>query len=79
MNSRDFYKEAKDAIVAIAEEKYGETVTPDDVNIFWAADALDMHRYFGKVTGGSDRIYLVTIEEFTEESFVKVYVPDEAE
>ena len=73
MNSYDFCVAAKNAIIKVAKEKYGEDYRIEDVQVVWMVHLLGFKKGIYIDNGDNQRIYEVTYNRDRNEMYVDAY------
>lgn len=73
MNSYDFCVVAKNAIIKVAKEKYGEDYKIEDVQVVWMVHLLGFKKGIYIDNGKNLRIYEVTYNRDKNEMYVDAY------
>lgn len=73
MNSYDFCVAAKNAIINVAKEKYGEDYKIEDVQVVWMVHLLGYKKGIYIDNGQNQRIYEVTYNRDKNEMYVDAY------
>lgn len=73
MNSYEFEVAAKNAVIAVVQEKYGETYDIIQIQMVWFAHVLGNKKAILIDNGMNMRIYEVTYNREKNELYVDVY------
>lgn len=73
MNSYDYCVAAKNAIIKVAKEKYGEDYRIEDVQVVWMVHLLGFKKGIYIDNGQNQRIYEVTYNRDQNEMYVDAY------
>jgi len=73
MNSYDFCVAAKNAIIKVAKEKYGEDYKIEDIQVVWMVHLLGFKKGIYIDNGQNLRIYEVTYNRDKNEMYVDAY------
>lgn len=73
MNSYDYCVAAKNAIIKVAKEKYGEDYTIEDIQVVWMVHLLGFKKGIYIDNGQNQRIYEVTYNRDKNEMYVDAY------
>lgn len=73
MSSYDFCVAAKNAIIKVAKEKYGEDYRIEDVQVVWMVHLLGFKKGIYIDSGDNQRIYEVTYNRDRNEMYVDAY------
>ena len=73
MTSYTFEKTAKETLIDIIKEKYGEEYRIEDINMVWFAHILGSKKAILIDNGHNKRLYEVTYNLNTAEMYIDVY------
>ena len=73
MNSYDFEVKAKQELIRLIEETYGETFGIEDISVVWMAHLLRHKKGIFVDNGKNQRLYEVTYNSATNEMYVDLY------
>jgi tRNA U34 2-thiouridine synthase MnmA/TrmU len=73
MNSYDFCVAAKNAIIKVAKELYGDEYTIEDIQVVWMVHLLGYKKGIYIDNGKNQRIYEVTYNREKNEMYVDTY------
>ena len=73
MNSYDYCVAAKNAIIKVAKEKYGEDYRIEDIQVVWMVHLLGFKKGIYIDNGQNQRIYEVTYNRDRNEMYVDAY------
>lgn len=73
MSTYEFEKAAKNAVIDVIHEKYGEAYVIEQINVVWMVHLLGYKKAILIDGGANQRIYEVTYNRDMEEMYVDAY------
>lgn len=73
MSTYEFEKAAKNAVIDVIHEKYGEAYEISQINVVWMVHLLGYKKAILIDDGANQRIYEVTYNRDMEEMYVDAY------